>query len=424
MRAAAALLAALTVAVSGCGGDGANVSARGAAAAQLVPPDALAFVSADATLDSEQWRTVLEVTGELLFVSKDFRPALGDELNLALLGVANGEPEAIAFVHPKDEAKLREFAAGFDTDDEHYTVERIGGWHVVADSAEAFAAVRTAQSGRSLADVETFQRAMREVEGNSLATAYADGARLDDVPGELGALFRVSGADSWVGARVFAEDNAARVSIRADATAPVFRPRLLHDVPSGALLAITFKDADELLQRIASEPSLQKTLGEYRSLLVDVAPALRGEGVVYITPGVLLPKLVLEVESPDPAAAAQALRRLAKALKAETSGVLSLDVLTRGNRVILTNGPPLAATGARLVDDQPFKDALAAADAPDEVAWLAYADLERLVPIAQALAQLLGGKAPSAEQKQRRDRLDTLVAYGAAGRLELRISGR
>lgn len=429
MRAAAALLAGLAIAVSGCGGsDGNNVAVRGADAVQLVPPDALAFVSADANLDSKQWRTVLELTGELFLpkgYERDIRPALGDEVNLALLGVDGGKPEAIALVHPKDEARLRDFAAGFDSKDEHYTVEQIGGWHVVADSAEAFAAVRAAESGRSLADVEGFQKAMRAVAGDSLATAYADGARLGDVSGELGALFRVSGAHSWVGARIIAEDNAARVSVRTDADAAVFRPRLLREVPSGALLAITFKDARELLERIQGEPSLRDALGEYRALLSDLAPALQGEGVFYVAPGVLLPTLVLAVETSDPAVASS-LQRVADRVSAETGKVLQLHVFTSGNRVFLTN----AATGApprpsaRLVDDQPFKDALAAADAPQDVTWLAYADLQRLVPIVQTLAQLLGAEAPSGAETRRLDRLGTLVAFGATNRLELRITGR
>jgi hypothetical protein len=425
MRSAAVLLVGLAITLSGCGSDRADLAARVADAARLVPADALAFVSADGNLDSEQWRTVLELTGPL-FVKEGIRPGLGDDVNLALLGVDGGKPEAIALVHSEDEAKLREFAEGFDSKDEHYTVERIGGWHVVADSPEAFAAVRAAESGRSLADVDGFQRAMREVEGDSLATAYADGARLADVPGELGALFRVSGARSWVGARLFAQDNAVQVSVRAETTTPVYRPRLLRDVPSGALLALTFKDARQLLERIQAEPSLRDALGEYRTLLFDLAPALRGEGVFYVAPGALIPTLVLEVEKTSDPAAAPSLQRVADRLTAETGKVLQLHVFTGSNRIFLTNagvGPP-AQPSARLVDDQPFKDALAAADAPDEVTWLAYADLQRLVPIAQALAQLLGGDPPSAESNRRLERLGTLVAYGAADRLELRITGR
>src|SRR5215210_6197197 len=111
MRAAAALLAGLALAVSGCGGDAVDVSARGGDAAQLVPPDALAFISVDANLESEQWRTVSELTGNFLGFqekyARDLQPALGDEINVALLEADNGESETIAFVQTEDVAKLR-----------------------------------------------------------------------------------------------------------------------------------------------------------------------------------------------------------------------------------------------------------------------------------------------------------------------------
>ncbi|HEX6663638.1 MAG TPA: hypothetical protein VF025_08180, partial [Gaiellaceae bacterium] len=87
-------------------------------------------------------------------------------------------------------------------------------------------------------------------------------------------------------------------------------------------------------------------------------------------------------------------------------------------------------TGARLVDDQPFKDALAAAEVPKEVTFLAYADVQRLAPVVQALAQLLGQGQGSASTSQLKglDHIGTVVAFGAragsTARVELRITGR
>jgi hypothetical protein len=78
----------------------------------------------------------------------------------------------------------------------------------------------------------------------------------------------------------------------------------------------------------------------------------------------------------------------------------------------------------RLVDDQTFKDALAAADVPDEVSWLAYADVQRLAPIVQALTQLIGGTPPREEQKRRLERLGTLTAFGARSGWTLRVTSR
>jgi hypothetical protein len=76
------------------------------------------------------------------------------------------------------------------------------------------------------------------------------------------------------------------------------------------------------------------------------------------------------------------------------------------------------------VDDPTFRDALAAADAPDEVSWLAYADIQRLAPIIRALSQLIGGTPPSEEEMRRLERLGTLVAFGARSGSNTRLVAR
>jgi hypothetical protein len=444
---AAALAVGFALAAAGCGSVERTAAAGelGRDASTLVPPDSLAFVSIDTRLDSEQWRVVEDLTGGLkllrsslrerdLDLDRDVQPALGDEVNLAVLGVEGGQPEVVALAKPEDEAKLRALAAKFDEGDEHYTVERIAGWSVVADSAQAFEKVRGAESGRSLADVQWFQEASRQVSGDALALAYADGAGLRQLPAKLAALVRASGSPSWVAARAAADKEAVQVELRAGSPSPapaVYRPRLLREVPSGAILAISFKDAARALKRLAAEPTLQASIrGLERSLgltLTDLMPGLRGEGVFYVLPGALLPIFVLEVESPSPQAAAVALRRVAARIKAKIGNALPVQVLIRGNRVLLTDGlAPSSSPGGVLVEDQGFKDALAAADVPAEVSWLAYADLQRLTPLVQALSQLLGSAPPSATETQRLDRLGTLVAFGArsgpTSRLELRLT--
>src|SRR5712691_6522538 len=118
MRAAAAALGVgLALVAAGCAGAGARTARSGDLgrdAAALVPPDALAFVSVNTKVESEQWKTVENLTGGLALLRKslpkhgldfdrDVRPALGDELDLAVLGVQNGKPEAIALAKPQDE---------------------------------------------------------------------------------------------------------------------------------------------------------------------------------------------------------------------------------------------------------------------------------------------------------------------------------
>jgi hypothetical protein len=444
MRVVAALAVVVSLAAAGCGSSTAPTSGTDAAA--LVPPDAIAFVTVDANLDSEQWRRLDKLTQGLRLRARvletvrkalrekqldfhdDVRPAFGGELDVAVLAVGNDEFEAIVLTQPEDEAKLRSLVAAYDEHAEGYRVERIGDWSVVADSAEAFAAVRRAESGRSLADVADFQAAQAQLESEALATAYADGAELQRLPGGLGALVRVAGSPRWVAARLAAEQDAVRLDVHAARPTPlpaVYRPRLLRDVPSGAILAVSFKDAHLLLKRLALD-GVQRALG---IRLQDLAPALRGEGVFYVVPSSFLPIFVLEVESPNPQASARSLQRLARGLSAKTGNALALHVVTRGNHVLLTNGlGPAPTTGGRLVDDEPFKAALDAADVPGEVTWLAYADVQRLIPLAQALSQLLGRAPPRASDLQGLDQLGTLVAFGArtgsTSRLGLRLTIR
>jgi hypothetical protein len=443
MRAAAVAFAlGLLLVASGCGGGSAAIGTRSGDAASLVPPDALAFVSVDANLKSDQWQAVDDLTGGLAGLSsklnydRDIRPALGDEVSLAVLGIDNGKPEAVAFAKPTDEAKLRALAAKFDQGSEHYTVEQIGGWSVVADSEQAFAAVRAASSGRSLADVADFQTAANGFDSGGLAFAYAAGAGLKSLPGMAGALVRVGGSPQWVAARLAGEGSAIRLQLHENSpafAAALYRPQVLHDVPSGALLAVSFKNVGVLVQRLESEPSLQSALGGLQKLLgvspAELTPTLRGEGVFYVVQSALVPTLVLELDSPNPAATEQALGSVAAKLRKKGGNVLALNVFRRGSRVFLTNGAAApTASGPRLVDDQPFKDALAAADAPSDVTWLAYADLHRLLPLVQVLAQLRGGTAPAPQETQRLEHLGTLVAFmarsGSTSRLELRLESR
>jgi hypothetical protein len=434
MRAAAvALAAAFLLVASGCGSSPAASTSRDIDAAGLVPPTAVAFINADTNLDSEAWRTLEATVGPFNLdpdFRRDFPLAVGEELNLAVLKVEKGSPEVVAIVKPKDEAKLRAFAAKYSTGTEHYTVEKIGGWSVVADSKDSFDAVRSAESGTSLADTANFKTAQDELSRDAVATAYADGAGLRQLSGLPGALVRAAGSPKWIAAQLGAAGDATRLELHAAAPNPApsaYRPTLLRDVPAGAVLAVSFKDLDRPLARLAADPAGRqsiRTVERYLGLRLDqLTPALRGEGAFYVLPGALLPIFALEVQSPAPQAAVTAMQAAAAKIRAKTGNVLPLRVSRYGSRVVLTDAPSTFKTSGALVDEQPFKDALAAADVPDEVTWLAYADVQRLMPIVQAVSAVLGG---SAKQQERSSRLGTVVAFGARSgpdsRLVLRLT--
>src|SRR6478752_4880048 len=306
MRSAVAALAlGLLLVASGCGASSAATTqtSSGTDAASLVPASALAYVSADASLDSQQWQVLTDVFGPLpskLDYKNDIHPALGDRVNLAVLGVDNGKPEAVALVKPTDEAKLSALAKKFDQGSEHYTVEQIGGWSVVADSAEAFQSVRNADSGSSLADSANFKSAMSQVSDSGFATVYASGSGVQQLPANLQALVRVAGSPRWVAASITADKTALQIKARAaGGTSPAaYRPALLHDAPSGAILAVSFKNVNQLLARVQSEPLLRTSLPPFVTALRSVG----GEGVLYLLPGTLIPVVTLEVHPSDPAA--------------------------------------------------------------------------------------------------------------------------
>ena len=398
----AAVLAALAVVLAGCGGGAATTSAKlDSGAAQLVPPNAIAFVSADSRFDSPQWRTLFDLVGPVKLTAK-LKDAVGDQLNVACIPTADGS-EVVAIVKPTDEAKLRSFAANLDKQ-QHYTVQKVGDWSVVADSQEAFDAVRSAAAGRSLADVAQFRAASGQVDGNALATAYADGTAVDKLGGRLAKLTSATGSPKWVAAQLVPEDHAARLEIRTSAPTPAsaYRPTLLRDVPSGAIAAVSFKDADGAL---ANMQALDHYLGfPVKSLL----PALRGEGVAYVLPGALIPIFVFEVQSPQPDAAERALRKAAARVT-----LLPLRVTRYGARVVLTNAPASFKTpSGSLVDDQPYKDALAAAGVPDRVTFVAYADVQRLRPLLELLMV----------KTQRVEQVGSLVAFGTPSRMVVRAA--
>lgn len=428
MRAAAAALAlGLLLVAAGCGNStAATATSSGTDAAGLVPASALAYVSADANLDSQSWQIVTDLIGQIgtdADYKRDIHPALGDRVNLAVLGVDNGKPEAVAIVKPTDVTKLQALAKRFDQGTEHYTVENIGGWSVVADSAEAFQAVRDASTGSSLADDADFKSAMSQVGDSSFATAYASGSGVQQLPAKLQALVRVAGSPRWVAAGITADKSALHIDVRAAgaSTPAAYRPALLQDVPSGAILAVSFKDLNQLLARIQAEPTLRASLPPFLNGL----RSLGGEGVLYLLPGVLLPVITVEVQSPDPAAAAKSLRALA----AQAAKLLPLRVERHGNYVLLTNAAAGTSPGSgSLMEDQPVKDVLAAADVPPEVTWLAYADIQRLAPILQAFASLTGQGQSKPFPTMKLEKFGTLVAFGArsgsTSRVEVRLTTR
>jgi hypothetical protein len=425
----AAALAALVVVMAGCGGGGGAGVARGAAlsadAAQLVPPDATAFVSVDSSLDSAQWQRVDDLTKSLPARAKllddirselqkrglswkdDVAPALGAELDVAVFG-SGKNVEYVAFAKPDDVGKLRTLATKVSEGNEHYTVEQIGGWSVVADSQELFGKVRTAQSGRSLADVAAFTSAWSSVSGDALARAYVNGDALASKP----KIVKLAGKPDWFAARVAADGDALRLEIASHPLAPTSAPTkqaLLGDVPSGSALAVAFHGSSDLLAQ-ASSTKLGAKLP-----LKQLAPLLTGDGALYVRPSGLIPDIALELTPKDPQAALASARTLLQKI-AGTLAPLQLTAQLSGNKLVISDGPVATAAlrgGSKLVDDSTYKDAVKSAGVPAQTTFLVYADVKELTPLIQLAAQALGGKATDQSLGDNLQHVGTVVAWGS-----------
>jgi len=432
----AAALAALALVVAGCGGDPqvAGDSSLGATAASLVPADALAFVSIDTDQSSDQRQALQQLTSGLpirakvlakleallakqgLDYTKDVRPALGPELDLALLPGTDGHAEPVALTQPADESKLAALAAKFDSGDEHYTVERIGDWSVVADSADVFAAVNAAKSGRSLAETSGYTAAQKALPGDAITRAYADRAAFAAVPA-LKQLAGVVGMSEWVAATVSANGNALVLHAASPVTGTVSTGAagLLGDIPSGVIAAAAFNGSAKLGSALSSlrGGALTSALGVTPATLASLAG---GKGAVYVQANGLLPLAGLELQPQQPQRAMSALRAVASAVRARSGGMVALTVVRQGSRVYLADSQAaiaaLQSSGSKLVDDSQFKAATAAAGVPAHTSFLVYADVTRLAPILSVVSGALGGKSGSSSASPT---AKTIVAWGSVG---------
>src|SRR5438034_11791038 len=102
---AAVVAAAVAILATGCAGGGGLGSSDGAAS--VVPANALAYVALDTTVSPGGLTSMRDALLRRAHLSwtDDVEPALGDELDLALLPGAK-KPQGVALTQPRDPAKL------------------------------------------------------------------------------------------------------------------------------------------------------------------------------------------------------------------------------------------------------------------------------------------------------------------------------
>ena len=232
------LLCAVGLLVVGCGGRPAASSESGAS---LVRSDALAYVSVDTDLGSDQWKQLDELSHRFpdreLALSKleqalakhgvdyedDVEPALGPEVDVAVVSAGTKDTtKVVGLTQPQDPAKLVELVAKLNakSSDKHVVYRELdNGWYAVSDSQAAIDQA-LAGDGPTLESDSTFTDALSKLPDEALVKAYANGHQLAQLAASaaknqsgspFGSQWPRSRSSDSIAASLSAEDDGVRV---------------------------------------------------------------------------------------------------------------------------------------------------------------------------------------------------------------------
>lgn len=479
-----------TLALVGCGG-GASPGSSGELpeGAAHVPGNTIVFVSVQTDFASDQWQTVEELLArfpsgegaissllerfesEGIEVERDLKPALGPEVDVAVLALPTGEDTLpmLVLTRPSDPAKLEALLADSDSEPA-WVVE--DGWYVVAESQEILDRAFAAET--SLAEEDGFAEALGRIDSDALARVYVNGDELlaavagaagKEAPGlDLGSL----GMGGFDGAAVgiTAEGRGVRiegVALAPDAVQPeTFGDELAQLAPADALAYAAFGSADESLRELidtigSQTPELDSALAQAQlalgiSVEDDLLPILAGPAAFWIREGDPIPEVTLVLSPEDPGRALLTLDKLAAGLgtfaaasgeasprAGETESIagveartLELEELTiyyavvddyvvvttatSGIEGLVGGGPGLAASPA-------FQEAAQAAGMPDETAGILYVDVDAAFGFLEAAGALGTSTPEQAEALDNARTVDYLLLYGTGAAGESRVEG-
>jgi hypothetical protein len=455
---ATGLLAALALAVAGCGGSTAKTSAHGESGAKLVRSGALAFVALDSDLGSSQWQQLDELSKKFpgrskaltqieqelakqgVDYEKDIKPALGPEVDFAVVsgGPSAGQTSFALLTKPDDVGKFKQLVAKLnanatDSSAKPAVYKEVDGWYAVSETQAQIDAVLKTSGGQALSDDSTFNDALDKLPGEALVKAFLDGKQLNELiraeSQKSGTPFDPStvGLDKleFVAASTSAESDGIRVhgaANGADIGGGEFSSRLLEGVPGDALAFLDFRGAGttDKLKKLESNPSFTEAMRQIQAGLGvsfdEVLALLHNEVALYVRPGLGIPEVTLALETKDQTAALSTLDKLAARLAAMTGGQVQPgqqgghDVKTvdlgritvhyggLGDKVLVTtgiNGIADYGSGSKLSDSADFKQAKSAAEMPDSTGGFLYLDLKNSIPLLEGLAGFAGQPLPA-----------------------------
>ena len=344
------LLAVLAIAVSGCGT--AQQAASTPGGADFAPASTAVYLTGVTDPASSQWAKADQLLGhfpgrEKLLASarkdllkdgltweRDVKPALGTELNLALLDFKDAEHNYVFFTKPKDQAKFDHL---LETGNDPQVHREIDGWTVFADNRRALDNFEQArESGDTLADEPAFQDAMSHQPDDAVLRGYVSGQRLYQLIEQEAAKspdardferFSESfGKLESVSFSAGAEDDGVAVQAayksKGQPTTGSFTPQLDQVLPANALAYVAFGNLEDafdnaLLSSDANVPGLKTKITELEqalgfSIKADLLPLFSKEGAIAVyRGGAETPNLLVVLQVPDEANARKIVDRFA-----------------------------------------------------------------------------------------------------------------
>ena len=412
--------------------------------AEVAPASTAAFLALDTNMNSAQWQALDALLAKFhgydtlvsnlqhgleqktgLSWANDVKPALGPELDVALLPTASGgKPDAVLLTQPSDPAKLAALLQKLATSGRPAPKSaQVGGWTVLGDSQAAVDAVTSATA--HLAADPTYQAATDRLQQDALVDAYANGAQARQLLSALGHSDAGSGKIVWAAGDAVAASGGLKVDgflHRDGAAPPAYSSSLLDRIPAGALAVVDFQ-ADN-----SADSHAQAMGSPIGAALGNIAGTLGGETAVYVSPGSPLPSVTLVTHPSDPHAVLSALNNAlsvaGNAAGGSGKGGFSLGSILSGLQlshsqvgsalVVSTSQQAIDAftgSGPKLSADATFQDAQQASGMPDQTTGFAYVDLKDALPLAQELAALMGATGSTAVPDL--SALHTLTAFGS-----------
>lgn len=451
------VLTLLALVAAACGGSGSS-SATGSSSggAEQAPAGAPAFISVNTDLSSDQWKAIDKLLqkfpGRQKLISDlrrsfetdagvnwetDVKPALGPELDVVVLDFANGG-SAVALTQPKDENKFNALVKKANAKDpqDQVVTEKVGDWTVISGKQAYIDTYKQQMSGDKLSGDATFKAATGKLSDDAVAKVYVNGAKAQQAIQQQANAGGQVGKFDWAVAELVAQDEGMKLdgtfkgeAIKGVKQPAAYAPKLLAEVPSGALMVLDFKGGNQNLDALNGQ-GMQQLQG-FLQMAKSITPIFENETVLYVAPGTPFPEVTLVAQPKNPEQSVTALSQLATQLGVFAGGVQPKQVQVGGKNVMELNFGQFAVdygvvdgklvvtssrraitggSGGSLTDDSVFKDAKSVAGMPDQVSSMVYVNLKDGIPVIESFAQVAGSTVPPDVSENVRP-LQSFVAY-------------